>query len=86
MSNISRELPIYVDNNSGFTGLEPDPANPGDLTALTRSEQPFYFPVRFIEPIQGNEAAIDFDLYSLASRAETIEAALTNWRPTIRRG
>jgi signal transduction histidine kinase/ActR/RegA family two-component response regulator len=68
---------------SGFTGLEPDPANPGSFTALPRSEQPFYFPVRFIEPIQGNEAAIDFDLYSSASRAETIEAALTNWKPTL---
>jgi signal transduction histidine kinase len=67
----------------GFTGLEPDPANPGGVTALSRSEQPFYFPVRFIEPIQGNEAAIDFDLYSSASRAETIEAALTNWNPTL---
>jgi signal transduction histidine kinase/CheY-like chemotaxis protein len=68
---------------SGFTGLEPDPANPGGVTALPRSEQPFYFPVRFIEPIQGNEAAIDFDLYSSASRAETIEAALKNWNPTL---
>jgi signal transduction histidine kinase/CheY-like chemotaxis protein len=70
-------------NYRGFTGLEPDPANPGGVTALSRSEQPFYFPVRFIEPIQGNEAAIDFDLYSSASRAETIEAALTNWNPTL---
>jgi signal transduction histidine kinase/CheY-like chemotaxis protein len=72
----------YV-NYSGFTGLEPDPANPGGLTDLPRSKQPFYFPVRFIEPIQGNEAAIDFDLYSSASRAQTIEAALTNWKPTL---
>jgi hypothetical protein len=39
--------------------------------------------VRFIEPVQGNEAAIDFDLYSSASRAETIEAALSNWNPTL---
>jgi CHASE1-domain containing sensor protein len=70
-------------NYSDFTGLEPDPANPGGLTALSRSEHPFYFPVRFIEPIEGNEAAIDFDLYSSASRAQTIEAALTNWKPTL---
>jgi signal transduction histidine kinase/CheY-like chemotaxis protein len=72
----------YIDY-SGFRGLEPDPANPGGLTALPRSEQPFYFPVRLIEPIQGNEAAIDFDLYSSPSRRETIEAALTNWKPAL---
>ena len=70
-------------NYSSFRGLEPVLGSPGTPSVTKRSRQPFYFPVHLLEPIQGNEAAVDFDLYSSASRRETIKAALTSWKPTL---
>jgi signal transduction histidine kinase len=70
----------------GFLGFEPDPSNDPDAPALSvqpRSEQAFYFPVHYVEPVEGNEAAIDFDLYSSASRRETISEAMYTWEPAL---
>lgn len=47
-------------------------------TMLRRSEQEEYFPVYYVEPIQGNEAAVGFDLAS----NETHRAALEYSRET----
>lgn len=69
----------------GLRGLEPDPENPDILSMQVRSEQPFYYPVSFVEPVLPNAAAIDFDLYSSASRRATIEAALETYKPTLTR-
>ena len=66
----------------GFTGLEPNTTT-GELTLQYRSAQPFYFPVRYMEPVEGNEAALDFDLYSFGSRRATIEHALDTWEPAM---
>ena len=70
-------------NYTGFTGLEPNPNDPDTFSQQTRSEQPFYFPVRYMEPVRGNEAAFDFDLYSQPSRRKTIERALQTWKPAV---
>ncbi len=37
--------------------------------------KPFYFPVHYIEPLQGNEAAVGFDLSSEPERLATLEKA-----------
>lgn len=66
----------------GITGLEPDPET-GLFSPRYRSQQPFYFPVRFIEPLEGNEAAVDFDLYSAEGRARTIDAAISTGKPAL---
>lgn len=70
-------------NYRGFVGFEPTAENPNELSIQNRSEQDFYFPVHFVEPVEGNEAAIDFDLYSSASRRRTIELALETWKPAL---
>eukprot|EP00977_Amphora_coffeiformis_P003392 scaffold630_cov174-Amphora_coffeaeformis.AAC.12 len=69
----------------GFRGLEPDPENPGTSIMQARSDQPFYYPVSYVEPVLPNAAAIDFDLYSSASRRATIEAAITSFKPNLTR-
>lgn len=66
----------------GITGLEPDPET-GLFSPRYRSQQPFYFPVRFIEPLEGNEAAVDFDLYSAEGRARTIDAAISTGKSAL---
>jgi signal transduction histidine kinase/CheY-like chemotaxis protein len=65
----------------GIKGLEPNEED--GLSVLHRSEQPFYFPVHLLEPVDGNERAIDFDLYSSASRRQTIDRALDAWKPNL---
>lgn len=69
----------------GIRGLEPDPENPGSSVMNLRSEQPFYYPVSYVEPVLPNAAAIDFDLYSSDSRRATIEAAITSYKPHLSR-
>jgi len=53
----------------------------GTTDTEPRSEQPFYFPIHYMEPIRGNEAAIDLDYYSIESRRETVEAVLATGEP-----
>jgi CHASE1-domain containing sensor protein len=68
-------------NYTGFRGFEP--TQYGNLTIQSRSEQPFYYAIHYIEPIVGNEAAIDLDLYSSATRRATINHALETWKPAV---
>jgi hypothetical protein len=74
-------------NYTGIKGLEPTTTTAGssstNLTVQPRSIQTFYFPVHYIEPVQGNEGAIDFDLYSSISRRATIQQIMENWRPAV---
>ena len=69
-------------NYSGFMGLEPVDGNASNTALQPRSDQPFYFPVHYIQPVKGNEVAIDFDLYSLPSLRVNINEALTTWNAT----
>ena len=66
----------------GVVGLEPNADGEG-VSVQPRSEQPFYFPVHLLEPVEGNEGAIDFDLYSSNSRRETITKAIETWKPAL---
>jgi hypothetical protein len=65
----------------GFVGLEPN--EDGGLEVQPRSIQDVYFPVHYLEPLETNIAAIDFDLYSSKSRKETIDRAMTTWEPQV---
>ena len=75
------EFPEY----RGIVGLEPTPDNPSDRSLHVRPDQPFYFPVHFLEPTEGNVPARGFDLYSSPSRRAAIEEALSTWQPTLTR-
>jgi len=48
------------------------------VKAKDRSE---YYPVYYVEPVKGNEAAIGFDLASNSVRRETLEKSIRNARP-----
>ena len=66
-------------NYRGFVGFETEvPA-----TLEPRSEQDFYFPIHYMEPIRGNEAAIDLDYYSHISRRRTLEYCMEKGKPAI---
>jgi CHASE1-domain containing sensor protein len=69
-------------NYRGFTGFEPSPET-GEVGLNPRSEQPFYFPVHLVEPVTGNEAALDLDLYSSQIQKETLLQAIRTWRPAL---
>ncbi|KAL7564266.1 hypothetical protein ACA910_014331 [Epithemia clementina (nom. ined.)] len=62
----------------GILGFEP-----GLAELSPRSEQPFYYPIHYMEPIVGNEAAIELDYYSSESRIQTVNAALTRGLPAV---
>ena len=73
---------------TGFKGFEPDPNGTSEdgepvLSIQPRSEQDFYFPVQFVEPIVGNEAALGFDLYSRRQAKFAIDQALSSWKPAV---
>ncbi|NRA52713.1 MAG: diguanylate cyclase [Gammaproteobacteria bacterium] len=50
---------------------------------IRAGERAVYYPVFFIEPITGNEAAIGFDLGSSASRLNAIEKAISSAKPQL---
>jgi len=66
-------------NYTGFRGFEKELSQ----GLFPRSDQPFYYPIHYMEPILGNEAAIDLDYYSHASRRRTLEAALGDGKPAL---
>lgn len=52
-------------------------------TLEPRTEQPFYFPIHYMEPILENEAAIDLDYYSSESRIRAVKALFDNKMPSM---
>ena len=68
----------------GAVGLELN-ADEEVVSVQNRSEQPFYFLIHLLEPVEGNKGAIDFDLYSSAPRRrETIHSkAIETWKPAL---
>mmetsp|Transcript_17206 Transcript_17206/g.28580 ORF Transcript_17206/g.28580 Transcript_17206/m.28580 type:complete len:947 (+) Transcript_17206:70-2910(+) len=76
----------YPDEDyQGFRGFElndsDDPKS--GASVQNRSQQDFYYPVHLIEPVESNQAAIHFDLYSSVSRRKTIHQALSTWKPGL---
>ena len=66
-------------NYRGFVGF-----NTLDSTSLEpRTEQPWYFPIHYQEPVVGNEAAIDLDYYSSESRIRAVNALFENKQPSM---
>jgi signal transduction histidine kinase/CheY-like chemotaxis protein/integral membrane sensor domain MASE1 len=63
---------------SGFAIREADPS--GRLR--TAGEHAQYYPVTYVEPLDGNEEAVGFDLGSNAARRAAIETAITQERVT----
>jgi signal transduction histidine kinase len=66
-------------NYRGFQGFESE--IPSFLEP--RSEQDFYFPIHYMEPLQGNEAAIDLDYYSHISRRRAVLSCLDTGKPAL---
>jgi len=66
-------------NYTGFRGFN------GDSTSLLPRwwNQSFYFPIHYMEPIPGNEAAIDLDYYSSESRIRAVEALFDTQQPSL---
>ena len=71
-------------NYRGITGLFPKAVEDGGgVTIQPQMEQSFYFPVHYVEPVIGNEAAIELDLYSSQIQRKTIDSAMSNWKPAL---
>ena len=49
---------------------------------VSRSQQPFYWPVHYVEPVDNNEAAIDLDSYSTAQSA-SINKVVSTFKPVL---
>ena len=64
------------DGHAGFEFTE----RAGDLIARARARDE-YFPVFFVEPMAGNEAALGFDLGATRERRRALEAARDGGRP-----
>ena len=63
----------------GFVGFEYD-----NSTSLEpRSEQDFYFPIHYMEPVDGNVAAIDLDYHSSGSRKRTVLHCMSKGLPGL---
>ncbi|HZY31691.1 MAG TPA: CHASE domain-containing protein, partial [Candidatus Methylomirabilis sp.] len=59
------------DGQAGFRIFERDPE--GKIVKATRREE--YFPVYYVEPLKGNEAALGFDVASGPDRLQALERA-----------
>jgi len=66
-------------NYTGFRGFN------GDSTKLLPRwrNQSFYFPIHYMEPIAGNEAAIDLDYYSSESRIRAVDSLFRFKGPSL---
>jgi signal transduction histidine kinase/CheY-like chemotaxis protein len=67
-------------NYTGFRGF--NNLNMSGGVSL-RTEQPFYFPVHYMEPLEGNGAAVSFDIYSSEPRVRAIDAIFTTKGPSM---
>jgi len=68
------ESAARADGVNGFTFKERKP----DIGLVPEAERPDYFPVYFVEPLQGNEKAVGFDLGSDATRRAALEQAASS--------
>jgi len=95
---LERQSKLYYEQNNytsvnyqGITQAEmmPSSGTNGTTTAakeqwtfVPRSEQAFYWPVHYVEPVATNEAAIELDSYSLTQK-ERIEKAVKTYKPVL---
>jgi signal transduction histidine kinase len=69
----------------GFTGLEIDPTSSIGYTLGLRSNQSYYFPGHYIEPVLDNVGQIDYDIFSGPEGLTrgAVELALSTWKPAL---
>lgn len=63
----------------GFRGFETDDAK--NITVM--STRDFYFPIHYMEPIPGNEPAIDLDYHASGSRRRTVQFCMDTGLPGL---
>jgi len=63
----------------GFIGFE----NASSTTLTPRSVQDFYFPIHYMEPVEGNEAACGLDYHASGSRKATVLYCMNNRLPAL---
>ncbi|KAG7351424.1 PAS domain containing protein [Nitzschia inconspicua] len=67
----------YIDYQ-GFRGF-----NGNDTSLSPRWNQSVYFPIHYMEPVRGNEAAIDLDYYSSEPRIRAVNALFALQAPSM---
>jgi len=68
-------------NYTGFFGFTKDqPDNPRNMGYSP--ERPFYFPQHLVEPLQGNQRYVDFDVWS-SPFSFLVDEALEAWTPVV---
>ena len=75
----AKEYP-YIDYK-GFYGQE-SVNGTAEKTWVLRSDAKFYFPVHFIEPITGSEAALGMDVYTVKD-SRSVDKCLRTWKPVL---
>jgi signal transduction histidine kinase len=63
----------------GFVGFNYDNSTMLD----PRNESDFYFPIHYMEPVIGNERAIDLDYHASGSRKRTVLSCMENGAPAL---
>jgi signal transduction histidine kinase len=63
----------------GFVGFNYDNSTMLD----PRNESDFYFPIHYMEPVLGNERAIDLDYHASGSRKRTVLSCMENGTPAL---
>ena len=79
MDFLSKNYPEAAATYKGFRGFN----GPNSTSLEPRWNQPFYFPIHYMEPIAGNEAAIDLDYYSSQSRMRAVDALFETKEPSM---
>lgn len=64
----------------GFKTLQPN-RNTGQMTGAVQSEQPFYFPLHYVEPVEASSAILALDLDSYSILPEAIDIAMSTGMP-----
>lgn len=67
----------------GFVGIEPNPNDPEEIGLFPRTQQPFYFPIHFLEPYERIGEAEHLDLYSIIYERVAIETAIEKAVPVL---
>jgi hypothetical protein len=66
----------------GITGYEWIGPKKHDYIGISRSEQPFYYPGHYLEPLEGHERFIDVDVMAIPNVNSTAEY-LFQWKPAV---
>ena len=66
-------------NYRGFVGFNYDNSTQLD----PRHNASYYFPIHYMEPVVGNEAAIDLDYHASGSRKRTVLFCMENGKPAL---